>query len=62
MADKKEFDPKVMDDAAVEADLEWDTLKEKYPEAAEAVSKFMNSWVAKAGWKRLGKVISGRWG
>ena len=58
----KKFDAKAMDEAAVEADLEWYEIKEKYPEATQAVADFMNKWVAKAGWKRLGKVVSGRWG
>jgi len=58
----KEFDPKVMDEAAVDADLEWFELKEAHPEEMQKVADFMNKWVAKAGWKRLGKVVSGRWG
>ncbi len=62
MSEKKPFDPKVMDDAAIEAGRDWEALKEKYPEATKEVSDFLNKWVSNAGWKRLGKVIAGRWG
>jgi hypothetical protein len=56
-----EFDPKKMDDAANKASAELDKIKEGHPEGVEAVEAWMKKWVPSAGYKRLGKVLAGRW-
>jgi len=56
-----EFDPKKMDKAANEAAEELEKLEEQNPEGVEAVQKWMKKWVMSAGYKRLGKILAGKW-
>lgn len=57
-----EFDAKKMDDAANDASLEWEKIKEQYPDGVKAVEDWAKKWVPAAGYKRLAKILAGRWG
>ena len=50
-----------MDDAASEAMIEFEDIKEKHPEGVIAVEDWMKKWYLKAGYKRLGKILADRW-
>ncbi len=56
-----DFDPSKMDNAANDAAVELETLKENNPEGIKAVEDWMGKWVPKAGYKRLGKILADRW-
>jgi len=56
-----EFDAKKMNDAANDASLELDTIREQHPEGVEAVEKWVKKWVRSAGYKRLAKILAGKW-
>ena len=53
--------PKEMDDAANEAAEEFETIREKHPDGVKAVEDWVKKWVRTAGYKRLGKILAGRW-
>ncbi len=46
-----EFDATKMDNAAKEADLELEKLKESNPEGVKAVQDWMKKWFTKAGYR-----------
>jgi len=50
-----------MDDAASNAIIELETIREKHPDGVKAVEEWMKKWVATAGYKRLGKILADRW-
>lgn len=50
-----------MDDAASEAMMEFEDIKEKHPDGVIAVEDWMKKWYLKAGYKRLGKILADRW-
>ncbi|UCE18587.1 MAG: hypothetical protein JSV84_17330 [Gemmatimonadota bacterium] len=54
--------PKEMDDAANEASEELETIKEEHPDGVKAVEEWTKRWVKTAGYKRLAKILAGRWG
>jgi hypothetical protein len=56
-----EFDPTKMDKAANEAANELDKIEEQFPDAVAAVQKWVKKWVMSAGYKRLGKILAGKW-
>jgi hypothetical protein len=56
-----EFDAKKMNDAANDASLEIEEIREKYPDGVKAIEDWMKKWVASAGYKRLAKILAGRW-
>jgi hypothetical protein len=60
--DMADFDPKVMDDAANDASLEIEAIREQHPDGLTAVEDWMKKWVPSAGYKRLGKILADRWG
>ena len=45
-----EFDAKKMDDAANDASLELETIREKHPDGVEAVEEWTKKWVRSAGY------------
>ena len=57
-----EFDAQKMDDAANDASLEFEKLREEHPEGVEAIQEWMKKWVRSAGYKRLGKILADKWG
>ena len=57
-----EFDAKAMDDAANDASLEIETIREEHPDGLKAIEDWMKKWVPSAGYKRLGKILADRWG
>ncbi len=56
-----EFDPSKMDNAANEASLELEELREKHPDGVKVIEDWMQKWVSSAGYKRLGKILADRW-
>ena len=56
-----EFDSSKMDEAADEASNELESIKEEHPDGVKAVEEWMKKWISSAGYKRLGKVLAGRW-
>jgi hypothetical protein len=56
-----EFDAEKMNKAANDASLELGKIKETYPDAYKAIEEWAKKWVPTAGYKRLGKIIAGRW-
>ena len=57
-----EFDPQKMDDAANDASLDFEKLREEHPEGVEAIQEWVKKWVRSAGYKRLGKILADKWG
>jgi hypothetical protein len=57
-----DFDSSKMDNAANEASLELEEVREKYPDGVKAVEYWVKKWVSSAGYKRLGKILADRWG
>ena len=57
-----DFDPKAMNDAANNASLEIEEIREAHPEGLKAVEDWMKKWTATAGYKRLGKILNSKWG
>ena len=57
-----DFDSSKMDDAANEASLELEAIREEHPEGVKAVEEWVKKWVSSAGYKRLGKILADRWG
>ena len=53
--------PQSMDDAASNAMMELEDIREKYPDGVNAVEDWMKKWVATAGYRRLGKILADRW-
>ncbi len=56
-----DFDPKAMDKAADEASTELEDVREKHPDGVKAIEDWVNKRVSSAGYKRLGKILAGRW-
>ena len=56
-----DFDSSKMDTAANEVSLELEEVREKHPDGVKAVEDWMKKWISSAGYKRLGKVLAGRW-
>jgi hypothetical protein len=56
-----EFDPSKMDNAANDASLELEDIREKHPDGVKAVEDWVQKWVSTAGYKRLGKILAGKW-
>ena len=56
-----DFDPKIMDKAADDASAELEAIREKHPDGVQAVEDWMKKWIPSAGYKRLGKVLAGKW-
>jgi len=57
-----DFDSSKMDNAANEASLDLEEVREKHPDGVKAVEDWMIKWISSAGYKRLGKILAGRWG
>ncbi len=56
-----EFDSSKMNNAANEASLELEDVREKHPDGVKAIEDWVQKWVSSAGYKRLGKILAGRW-
>lgn len=56
-----DFDSSKMDNAANEASLELEEVREKHPDGVNAIEEWVKKWVSSAGYKRLGKILAGRW-
>ena len=56
-----EFDSSKMDEAANEASLELEEVREKHPDGVKAIEDWVKKWVSTAGYKRLGKILADRW-
>lgn len=56
-----DFDSSKMDHAANDAAKELESIKEEHPEGVKAVEEWMGKWISSAGYKRLGKILAGRW-
>ena len=56
-----EFDSSKMDNAANDASLELEDIRENHPDGVKAVEDWVQKWVSSAGYKRLGKILAGRW-
>lgn len=56
-----DFDSSKMDNAANDAAVELETLREKHPDGVNAIEDWVKKWVSSAGYKRLGKILAGRW-
>ncbi|MFC1905533.1 hypothetical protein ACFLXL_01850 [Chloroflexota bacterium] len=56
-----EFDAKKMNDAADSALEELDKIKEEHEDGVKAVEDWVKKWVSSAGYKRLAKILAGRW-
>ncbi len=56
-----DFDSSKMDNAANEASLELEEVRGKHPDGVKAIEEWVNKWVSTAGYKRLGKILAGRW-
>ena len=56
-----EFDSNKMDIAANDASLEIEKIREQYPDGVKAIEDWAKKWVASAGYKRLAKILAGRW-
>ena len=56
-----EFDAKKMDDAANEASLELEKIREEYSDGVKAIEDWVKKWVPAAGYKRLAKILAGKW-
>jgi len=50
-----------MDEAASNAMMELDGIKENNPDGVKAVEDWMKKWYHTAGYKRLGKILADRW-
>jgi len=50
-----------MDDAANDALIELETIREEHLDGVKAIEDWMKKWVASAGYKRLGKILADRW-
>lgn len=57
-----EFDSEKMNNAANDASLELEKIKEKYPDGVKAVEDWVKEWLPSAGYKRLAKILADRWG
>ena len=53
-----DFDPTEMNKAADNASLEIEEIREEHPEGLKAVEDWMKKWTSKAGYKRLGKILT----
>ena len=56
-----DFDSSKMDNAANEASLELEEVREKHPDGVKVIEDWVKKWVSSAGYKRLGKILAGRW-
>ena len=56
-----DFDSSKMDNAANEASLELEEVREKYPDGVKVIEEWVKRWVSSAGYKRLGKILASRW-
>ena len=50
-----------MDNAANDALLELEDIRKKHPDGLQAIEDWVQKWVSIAGYKRLGKILAGRW-
>ena len=50
-----------MDNAANDALIELETIREEHPDGVKAIEDWMKKWVASAGYRRLGKILADRW-
>ena len=50
-----------MDEAASDALVELEGIKEKQPEGVKAIEDWMKKWYRLAGYKRLGEILADRW-
>ena len=55
------FDSSKMDNAANEASLELEEVREKHPDGVQVIEEWVKRWVSSAGYKRLGKILASRW-
>ena len=55
------FDPEAMDNAANDASIELERIREQHPDGVKAVEDWVKKWVSSAGYKRLGKILADRW-
>ena len=56
-----EFNAKKMDDAANDASLDLEKIREEYSDGVKAIEEWAKKWVPSAGYKRLAKILAGRW-
>ena len=49
-----------MDEAAHLARKQFDEMDELDQKTLDDIAAWMNRWVSKAGWKRLGRIIAGK--
>lgn len=56
-----EFDAQKMNDAANDASLELEKIREEYADGVKAIEDWAKKWIPAAGYKRLAKIIAGRW-
>ena len=56
-----EFDATKMNDAANDASLELEEIRKDYSDGVKAVEDWAKKWVPAAGYKRLAKILAGRW-
>jgi hypothetical protein len=56
-----EFDAEKMNNAANDAQEEFEKIKEQHAEGVKAVEDWVKKWVSSAGYKRIGKILAGRW-
>lgn len=50
-----------MDEAASNALIDLEGIKEEHPEGVKAIEDWMKKWYRSAGYKRLGKILADRW-
>jgi len=50
-----------MDEAANEALIDLEGIKEEHHEGVKAIEDWMKKWYRSAGYKRLGKILADRW-
>ena len=56
-----EFDAQRMNDAANDASLELEKIREEYADGVKAIEDWAKKWIPAAGYKRLAKIIAGKW-
>ena len=56
-----EFDKTTMDDAANDALIDLEKIKGEYPDGVQSIEDWVKKWVPSAGYKRLAKILAGRW-
>lgn len=56
-----EFDKTKMDNAANDASIELETIRGEHADGVKAVEDWVKKWLPSAGYKRLAKILAGRW-